>query len=129
MTAQREHLEKARHAMLHAHKALLEAERVAYERMRGRIESNGAFLQLVLHDPWFAWLRPVSELIAQIDEWMDEDQPAPDAPQVAETMLAQARELRPLEQGTEFQRRYYRLLQESPAVAVAQAEARKLFDA
>ena len=129
MTNRRESLEKARHALLHAHKALLDAERVAYEKVRGRIESNGAFLQLVLHDPWFAWLRPVSELIAQIDEWMDDDQPAPDAPQLAEAMLAQVRELRPLEQGTEFQRRYYRLLQESPAVAVAHAEARKLFDA
>ena len=125
----RQKLENTRHALLHEHKALLEAERVAYERMRGRIESNGAFLQLVLHDPWFAWLRPVSELIAQIDEWLDEKQPAPDAAQVGETMLAQARELRPLEQGTEFQRRYYKLLQESPAVAVAHAEARKLFGA
>lgn len=125
----RQKLENTRHALLHEHKALLEAERVAYERMRGRIESNGAFLQLVLHDPWFAWLRPVSELIAQVDEWLDEKQPAPDAAQVSETMLAQARELRPLEQGTEFQRRYYKLLQESPAVAVAHAEARRLFGA
>ena len=27
-----------------------------------------AFLQLLLNDPWFAWIRPMSGLAAQIDE-------------------------------------------------------------
>jgi len=41
-------------ALLHLHKALLDGERLSYERVHGRIASNGAFLQLVLEDAWFA---------------------------------------------------------------------------
>ena len=38
--------------LLRLHKALLDDERVAYERVHGRIPSNGAFLQLALNDAW-----------------------------------------------------------------------------
>lgn len=61
----RQRLENARHASLHVHRALLEAEQIRYERQHGRVRSTGAFLQLVLHGPWFDWLRPISELINQ----------------------------------------------------------------
>ena len=43
-------------ALLRLHKSLLDGERAAYERIHGPIPSNGAFLQLVLGDPAFAWL-------------------------------------------------------------------------
>ena len=49
-------LEVARTLLLKVHRALLEAERVRYEKARGRIENNSAFLQLVINDPWFDWL-------------------------------------------------------------------------
>jgi len=126
----RQQLENARHGLLQVHRALLEAERIAYERAHGRIEGSGPFLQLVIQDPWFAWLRPISELIVQIDEWLDEDEPGPGAPDLAEILLAQVRDrLRPDEAGVEFQRRYHRLLQEDPSVVVAHAAARKLVGA
>ena len=32
------------------------------------IPGPGEFLQLVINDPWFAWLRPITSLIADIDE-------------------------------------------------------------
>jgi hypothetical protein len=32
------------------------------------VGGSGEFLQLVFNDLWFAWLRPVSELIVSIDE-------------------------------------------------------------
>ena len=35
---------------------------------RGRIPSAGALLQLVIGDPWFAWLQRLSGLIVRIDE-------------------------------------------------------------
>ncbi|MGH7607346.1 MAG: hypothetical protein ACREME_08405 [Gemmatimonadales bacterium] len=127
---QRQRLENARHGLLHVHRALLEAERIRYERDHGRITSRGALLQLVLHDPAFAWLRPISELIVQIDEWLEANPPSPGAPDLAEILLAQVRDrLRPDEEGAEFQRRYHRLLQEDPAVAVAHAEVRDLLSA
>lgn len=126
----RHRLEQARHALLHVHRALLEVERVRYERQHGRIDGSGAFLQLVLNDPWFYWLRPISSLIVQIDDWLDADPPAPDSANVAELLLAQVRDrLRPDAEGADFQQRYHRLLQEEPTVAVAHAEVRKLINA
>jgi hypothetical protein len=126
--SRRERLENARRALLHVHRALLEAERIRYEKMNGRVENSGALLQLIMNDPWFVWLRPMSALIVQIDEWLEQDQrdtsPSPD---LAEILLAQVRDrLRPDEEGAEFQQRYHRLLQEVPAVAVAHAEVRNL---
>ncbi|MFN2570144.1 MAG: hypothetical protein ABR537_00835 [Gemmatimonadales bacterium] len=116
--------------MMHVHRALLEAERIRYERQHGRVASSGALLQLVLNDPWFYWLRPISSLIAQLDEWLDTDPPPADAATLAEILLAQVRDrLRPDENGADFQQRYHRLLQEEPTVAVAHAEVRKLINA
>jgi hypothetical protein len=126
MLTHRERLENARHALLNVHRTLLEAERIRYERQHGRVETSGALLQLILHDPWFAWLRPISALIVQIDEWL-ESEPDAASPDLAEILLAQVRDrLRPDEAGAAFQQRYYRLLQDEPTVAVAHAEARKL---
>lgn len=128
--ATRDRLQNARHALLLVHRALLDAERIRYERQHGRIDGSGAFLQLVLHDPWFDWLRPISELIVQIDDWLDADKPAANALDVAEMLLAQVHErLRPDAEGAAVQQRYHRLLQEVPAVAVAHAEVRKLANA
>ena len=66
------HLDNLSRALLRLHKALLDDERVSYERVHGRIPSNGAFLQLVLGDAWFAWLRPLSQLMAKLDELGEE---------------------------------------------------------
>src|SRR5688572_30229445 len=72
---QYEQLNHLRRALLALHKALLDHERIRYEQLRGRFESSGELLQLVLNDPWFAWLRPLSGLIVQIDEFVAEDEP------------------------------------------------------
>lgn len=124
----RQRMENARRALLHVHRALLEAEQIRYEKMHGRVPNSGALLQLIMNDPWFVWLRPMSSLIVQIDEWLEQEQRAANpSPDLAEIMLAQVRDrLRPDEEGAEFQQRYHRLLQEEPTVAVAHAEVRKL---
>src|SRR4249920_1425564 len=46
-----------RSRLLALHKALLDDAKVAYELDRGSIPSSGALLQLVIGDPWFAWLQ------------------------------------------------------------------------
>jgi hypothetical protein len=123
----RERLTSARRGLLHVHRALLESERRRYEREFGRIQTSGTLLQLILHDPWFQWLRPMSELIVQIDAWLDADQESAGSPDVAEMLLAAVRDrLMPSAEGADFQRRYLRLIQEEPAVAVAHAEVRRL---
>ena len=121
----RDRLGQARSALLRIHAALLEEERIRYERQHGRIEGSGTLLQLVIHDPWFAWLRPISVLIVQIDELLDQKEPV--LSEMVEPLLAQARHsLRPDEAGDDFQQRYHQLLQEVPAVAVTHAETRAL---
>ena len=61
-----------RHATLELHKALLDAQRIRYEREHGRVRTSSEFLGLVLEHPAFSWLRSLSALIAQLDEWLEE---------------------------------------------------------
>jgi hypothetical protein len=62
-------LRPVRDRLLRLHKTLLDAERAEYERRFGRVGSSGEWLQLVLGHEHFAWLRPMSGLIARIDDW------------------------------------------------------------
>ena len=59
----RQRLSELREAMLLLHKTLLESERVTYEATFGKIQSPYQFLTLVMDDPWFAWLAPMTQLI------------------------------------------------------------------
>jgi hypothetical protein len=120
-------LRAIRTALLHLHKTLIDAECIRYGRAHGRpIDGPRHALQLVLRDPWFAWLRPIAELIVQADERLaDEDRAV--TPDEAEGYAAQALEL--LQQdlgGAEFRREYHRSLQELPDVVVAHAQIVKL---
>jgi hypothetical protein len=111
--------------LLRLHKALLDDERVAYERVHGRIPSNGAFLQLVLNDAWFAWLRTLSQSIAQVDELGESDDLAlhETIPAVLASVLAL---LTPTEEGEGFGRQYHDALQRNPEVVLAHAGVKAL---
>lgn len=112
-------------ALLRLHKALLDDERVRYERVHGRIPSNGAFLQLVLNDAWFAWLRPLSHLVTKLDELSEEDEPSTHEESLR--LLASVRTLlTPTEEGEGFGRQYHDALQRSPDVVLAHAAVRAL---
>jgi len=116
-------LDNVFHALLRLHKALLDDERVAYERVHGRISSNGAFLQLVLNDAWFSWLRPLSQVIAKIDELSEENELS--AREAIPVLLDSVRVLlMPTETGEGFSRQYHDALQRSPDVVLAHAAAR-----
>ena len=64
----RQRLTGLREALLTLHKALLDSERTAYEIVHGPIQGPAAFLQLLINDARFAWLRPITTLVVQIDE-------------------------------------------------------------
>lgn len=111
--------------LLNLHKALLEDAKVAYEMDRGRIGSTANLLQLVINDPWFAWLHPLSELVVRIDETLQTDALATDAD--GTVLLEQVgRLLSPAQSAEAFAQRYYDALQRQPAVIVAHAEVRRL---
>ena len=112
-------------ALLCLHKALLDDERVRYERVHGRIPSNGAFLQLVLNDAWFAWLRPLSQLMTKLDELSEEEDSSTGEEMSA--LLARAQTLlMPTEEGEGFGRHYHDALQRSPDVVLEHAAVRAL---
>ncbi len=129
MTQQnRERLRELRGKLLQLHKVLLDDARVAYEMDRGRVPSNAALLQLVINDPWFAWLHSLSELVVRIDETVETDSPATDAD--AGTLIDQVEKLLTAsETGEGFQRRYFDALQRQPAVVMAHAEVRRTIKA
>lgn len=118
-------LDNVFHALLRLHKALLDDERISYERVHGRIPSNGAFLQLVLNDAWFAWLRPLSQVIARFDELSEEHEPSA-LEEIQALLIAVRTLLMPTEAGEGFSRQYHDALQRSPDVVLAHAAARAL---
>lgn len=63
-------------AFLRLHKTLLDDAKAEYEAINGKIPNANVYLQLVLDDPHFAWLRKISSLIALIDEAVSVRRPA-----------------------------------------------------
>lgn len=117
-------LTELRTRLLALHKALLDDAKTAYELDRGRIATPGALLQLVIHDPWFAWLHQISELVVRIDEMTVPDAKAGE-PDVRAVLEQIDRLLLPSETGELFARRYFEALQRQPAVVLAHGDVKK----
>ena len=117
-----------RNGLLRLHKIALDSERAVYEKEIERILNSGHFLDLVLHDPWFAWLHELSELILLIDESLDAK--VPPSMEDAVRLKKQARILLvPDEGGKGFARKYFEALQRAPEVVIAHGEMMKVFAA
>ena len=126
--ATRERLSQLRARLLTLHKSLLDDARATYELDRGRVGSPGNLLQLVIHDPWFAWLHQISELVVRIDEATTADAAATESD--ARTLFEQVdRLLLPSETGDTFARRYYEALQRQPAVVLAHGDVKRVLKA
>lgn len=126
MDVTRERLTNLRTGLLRLHKALLESERALYERDVARITTTGQYFSLVLNDPWFAWLRDLSQFIVLIDETLDLEQPATTAD--ADRLISQARELiSPSENGKGFARRYFEVMQRDPSAVLAHRDMIRVF--
>jgi catechol 2,3-dioxygenase len=123
--ALKERLRELRSRLLDLHKVLLDDSKAAYELDRGRIPSNATLLQLVINDPWFAWLHPLSELVVRIDVALQPDGVATEADGIM--LLEQVERLLSPAQGVEpFARRYYEALQRQPAVITAHGDVRRV---
>jgi hypothetical protein len=115
-------LDAVAQALRPLHKSLLEVTRADYEREHGPIPGPGVFFQLLVRDPFFAWLRPMSGLMAQIDEILDEEEP-PAPARVAE-LCVRVEEL-VTESDHPFSARYLQILQTDPDVVMAHAALRR----
>src|SRR5215475_4592992 len=120
----RQPLQELRDALLDLHKALIDSERAVYETNVGPIDSPHHFLQLLSSDPWFAWLRPVSQLIVAMDEALDAEKPLT-SDSVDMLMNESVFLLLPTERGGEFGERYMAALQRDPHVVLAHAQVSK----
>lgn len=114
-----------RAVLLRLHRALLNSERVVYEQFYGRIPSNAEFFRLVLEHDWFSWLRPMSQLIAEIDEALSPKEPAT-LGQVEALLDKAGQMLQPAAEGTTLEKQYYRAIQREPEIALMHSEAKKL---
>ena len=121
-------LRDLRGRLLHLHKVLLDDTRATYEMDRGRVPSNYSLLQLVINDPWFAWLHSLSELVVRIDQTVEPEAPATAADGAALVDQVE-RLLTPSETGEAFARRYFDALQRQPAVVLAHADVRRAIKA
>lgn len=105
------------------HKALLRAAQSAYEIEHGPVTGGAQLLHLVVHDPAFAWLRPLSELMADLDALLDPEAATSDDDQGAvrgelEHLLSPA--------GGELWAALTAFIQQAADVATAYARVRQL---
>jgi len=121
----RQTLTDVRHGLLGLHKALIVAEQITFERIYGRVDSTGQLLQLVMNDPWFTWLHPLSNVVVRIDEMLDENCSL-STEDVAQILTEVRGMIRPSELGDGFERSYYEALQRAPDVVMAHCEMKKL---
>ena len=114
-------LRSLRQVLLRLHKALVDSERVTYERVQGRVATRGELLQLVIHESWFVWLHPVSELIVRLDSLLEGEEAA--LASEATGVIDEVRQLlTPSEGGPGFASHYFEALHRDPAVVLAHAD-------
>ena len=87
----REGLKELYSALLALHAALLDAVKADYAASVRPIGGPMDLYQLVLNDPFFAWLRPLSSVLALLDERIHDKRPL--GPDDASNVVASAREL------------------------------------
>lgn len=123
----RQRLSELRLALLKLHKALVDSERIAYEKTMGKIQSPNHFLQLVTNDPWFAWLQPFSQLIVAMDEALDAEDPLTAAK--VDALAHQSKLLLVASENNDgFSGHYFEAMQRDPDVVFAHADVVKLLN-
>ena len=125
----RTRLKTLRDGLLRLHKSLLEIQRADYVRDVAPITTTGQYLNLVLNDPAFQWLRELSAFIVIIDESLAQKAP-PITEDDAERLISQARALlSPAEEGTGFARSYFEIMQREAAAVLAHRDMLQILNA
>lgn len=116
----RRRLNEVNLALRALHKLLIGTVRTEYERQHGPIGGPGALLHLLMEDPFFSWLRPMSQAMVEMDE-LDEEPSPPEPIRMAG--------LRERIEGMIASERYLSLLQSSPEIVIAHTALRQALGA
>ncbi len=117
-------LKSARNLLLSLHKSLVDFERSLYEGMHGPVTS-GQFLNLLIEDNDFAWLRKFSTLIVDIDEMFAQKDGFDN--EAVDTHLAKLSQLIAMDDdNVDFVARYQGALQQDSEAAAKQGELKSL---
>ena len=117
-------LRSSRDLLLKLHKSLLDHERRIYEGINGP-QTPGQFLNLLLEDPDFAWLRKFSTLIVDIDEMFAQKDGFTE--EIVDEHLAKLRSLVTMEdEEEEFRAKYQAALQQDLDAASHQGDLKAL---
>lgn len=121
------YVDQLRHALLALHKALMDEQRVVYERAHGRIATSGEFLGLVLEHPEFAWLRELSALIARLDELMEDEKASAEEWNALTSALRSL--VQPAGRHAVFSAAYWRIVNDVPGALIEHVKLWRLLDA
>src|SRR6202012_3489170 len=106
-------LPDVRRPLLALHKAILDHERAVYEKEFGPV-TPAAFLQVLINGSGFRWFTPLSTVIANVDEILDDaEAEASDRTAAAEAVSGL---FSPDQPNNAFLPRYLPLLQADPAI-------------
>ena len=122
----KDRLEALAAALRALHRALADHARRAIERERATVLSPGEWLKHLTADPQLAWLRSLSELMVDLDVFLDAD-PEPADDDAAAVRAEVERLLAPAPAtggGTDFAGHYWTYIHDEPRVAVAHGEVR-----
>jgi hypothetical protein len=108
-----------RKPLLVLHKAILDHERASYEKEFGPV-TPAAFLQVLINGSGFRWLTPLSTVIANVDEILDNDEATSvERTAAVESTVGLFSEDVP---GNLFLPRYRQILQNSPEILHAHGQ-------
>jgi hypothetical protein len=112
------------------HRALVNRARQSFEQERHAVLGAGEWLQLLTSDPHFAWLRSLSELIVDIDVFLEAD-PAPNDDEASVVRAEVQRLIAPVTNAAtdaDFASHYWEYVHADPQVAIAHGEVRQALD-
>jgi len=119
----RESLRALSERLTRLHRLLLDRQRLAYEARHGAVLPRDLF-NLLLSDEAFAWLRPLSQMVARIDELVDAKGPVAEAD--ARRLFQETHALLKSDAQDAFHDNYRDALQDSADIVMAHAEVSKV---
>jgi hypothetical protein len=119
--ARRAALREVSRLLIPLHRALIDAVKDDYAFAYGRVDQPTHLLGLLNEDPFFAWLKPITTLIVDIDEMARRDFEPADVAGIADRVEAMFGS----SPNPEFAKKYIPILQRNVDVAMGHAALRK----